>query len=182
MLLPYEKRISTQTLKSSPCLTTCIFFALSVQHIALQSPEKFYKWHLSLRSWEFRNNIQLHVQKCCAYKVWTLVTNPWHLFTRKTNLTNTFDATNVRSYYLKKRCNSSDHQIQITGSEPAIFSQLTLIWQTSTTSIKKASMTLKVLYSPIYSCTAALRGKCPNTELFLVRIFLSSGWIRRFTE
>lgn len=126
------------------------FFALSVQHIALQSPEKFYKWHLSLRSWEFRNNIQLHVQKCCAYKVWTLVTNPWHLFTRKTNLTNTFDATNVRSYYLKKRCNSSDHQIQITGSEPATFSQLTLIWQTSTTSIKKASMTLKVLYSPIY--------------------------------
>ena len=27
-----------------------------------------------------------------------------------------------------------------------------------------------------------LRGKCPNTELFLVRIFPHSGWIRRDTK
>ena len=27
-----------------------------------------------------------------------------------------------------------------------------------------------------------LREKCPNTEFFLVRIFLYSDWIRRFTE
>ena len=27
-----------------------------------------------------------------------------------------------------------------------------------------------------------LRGKCPNTEFFLVRIFLHLDWIRRFTE
>ena len=27
-----------------------------------------------------------------------------------------------------------------------------------------------------------LREKCPNTELFLVRIFLYSDWIRRFTR
>ena len=27
-----------------------------------------------------------------------------------------------------------------------------------------------------------LREKCPNTELFLVRIFLYSDWIQRFTE
>ena len=29
---------------------------------------------------------------------------------------------------------------------------------------------------------SALREKCPNTKFFLVRIFLSSDWIRRFTE
>ena len=28
----------------------------------------------------------------------------------------------------------------------------------------------------------SLREKCPNTELFLVRIFLYSDWIRRFTS
>ena len=27
-----------------------------------------------------------------------------------------------------------------------------------------------------------LREKCPNTEFFLVRIFLYSDWIQRFTE
>ena len=32
----------------------------------------------------------------------------------------------------------------------------------------------------VQSCT--LRDKCPNTELFLVHIFLYSDWIRRFTE
>ena len=31
------------------------------------------------------------------------------------------------------------------------------------------------------SCTCSLRQKCPNAELFLVRIFLYSDWIRRFT-
>ena len=28
----------------------------------------------------------------------------------------------------------------------------------------------------------SLRWKCPNTELFLIRIFLYSDWIRRFTS
>ena len=32
-----------------------------------------------------------------------------------------------------------------------------------------------------YSPTFTLREMCPNTELFLVRIFLYSDWIRRFT-
>ena len=31
------------------------------------------------------------------------------------------------------------------------------------------------------SIISALRENCPNTELFLVRIFLYSDWIRRFT-
>ena len=30
--------------------------------------------------------------------------------------------------------------------------------------------------------TLSLREKCPNTELFLVRVFLYSDWIRRFTR
>ena len=33
-----------------------------------------------------------------------------------------------------------------------------------------------------YPTTLALRKKCPNMELFLVRIFLHSDWIRRDTE
>ena len=32
------------------------------------------------------------------------------------------------------------------------------------------------------SLSLALREKCPNTEFFLVRIFLYLDWIRRFTE
>ena len=36
-----------------------------------------------------------------------------------------------------------------------------------------------LIYVRIYdSCRGTLREKCPNTELFLVRIFLYSDWIR----
>ena len=34
----------------------------------------------------------------------------------------------------------------------------------------------------IINIRVTLREKCPNTDLFLVRIFLCSDWIRRFTN
>ena len=41
---------------------------------------------------------------------------------------------------------------------------------------------IRTLHSVKYERIRTLRKKCPNTEFFLVRIFLYSDWIRRFTE
>ena len=40
---------------------------------------------------------------------------------------------------------------------------------------------LKIEFAFLCWLTSALRKKCPNTEFFLVLIFLYSGWMRRFT-
>ena len=41
---------------------------------------------------------------------------------------------------------------------------------------------IKMASKELPSISLKLREKCPNTELFLVRIFLHSNWIRRFTH
>ena len=56
------------------------------------------------------------------------------------------------------------------------------------TSVKKRNFFVKYLASSLVELCSrnfdgyfSLREKCPNTELFLVRIFLYSDWIPRFT-
>ena len=50
-------------------------------------------------------------------------------------------------------------------------------WKLAWRKEKKINYILAIFY-----CSLTQREKCPNTEFFLVRIFLYFDWIRRFTE
>ena len=54
-------------------------------------------------------------------------------------------------------------------------------WSIPSTFPPGAIKELEVIREVIYQRYQTLREKCPNTELFLVRIFLYLDWIQRFT-
>ena len=64
----------------------------------------------------------------------------------------------------------------------------TEIWTQQWQGKGKLMETMLLRYQPLVTTNSrtalksTLREKCPNTELFLVRIFLYSDWIRRFTK
>ena len=58
-----------------------------------------------------------------------------------------------------------------------------IIWsEYDNLSLPIALSCLVISYGLIESSTSSLREKCPSTELFLVRIFPHSDWIRRDTS
>ena len=58
-----------------------------------------------------------------------------------------------------------------------------IIWsEYDNLSLPIALSCLVISYGLIESSTSSLREKCPSTELFLVRIFPHSDWIRRDTK
>ena len=65
---------------------------------------------------------------------------------------------------------------------------LTILFQIVCTSYRSTAIFSKPFWNPRFTSNhhnqncIPLREKCPDMEIFLVRIFLYSDWIRRFTE